>query len=77
VLTRLEGGYTQDLDVPATQIEKERKEGQEKLVRLSTNSDQIFINSGHNMELEAPDDVTAAIRRMVEAVRQGRPIGKK
>jgi pimeloyl-ACP methyl ester carboxylesterase len=77
VLTRFEGGYTQDLDVPATQIEKERKEGQEKLVRLSTNSDQIFINSGHNMELEAPEDVTAAIRRMVEAVRQGRPIGKK
>jgi pimeloyl-ACP methyl ester carboxylesterase len=77
VLTRLEGGYTQDLDVPAAQMEQERKEGQEKLARLSSNSEQIFVNSGHNMELEAPEDVTAVIRRMVEAVRQGRPIGKK
>jgi hypothetical protein len=29
------------------------------------------------MELEAPDDVTAAIRSVVEAIRQGRPVGKK
>jgi pimeloyl-ACP methyl ester carboxylesterase len=77
VLTRLEGGYTKDVDVPAAQMEKERKDGQERLARLSTNSEQIFVNSGHNMELEAPEDVTAVIRRMVEAIRQGRPIGKK
>jgi hypothetical protein len=51
VLTRAEGGYS-DLDVPAWQLEKERKEGQAKLAHLSTNSRQIIIRSGHNMELE-------------------------
>jgi pimeloyl-ACP methyl ester carboxylesterase len=76
VLTRVKGGYTEDLDVTAAQMEQERKEGQEKLVRLSTNSEQILVNSGHNMELEAPEDVTAAIRRMVDVVRQGRAISR-
>ena len=77
VLTRVEGGYSEDLDVTAAQMEQERKDGQERLARLSTDSEQIFVHSGHNMELEAPDDVTAAIRSMVEAIRQGRPVGKK
>jgi hypothetical protein len=58
-------------------MEQERKDGQERLARLSTDSEQIFVHSGHNMELEAPEDVAAAIHRMVEAVRQGRPIRKK
>jgi pimeloyl-ACP methyl ester carboxylesterase len=74
VLTRLEGGYSEDLDVPAAQMEQERKDGQEKLAQISSSSEQIFVNSGHNMELEDPVDVTAAIRRMVVAIRRGRPI---
>lgn len=70
VLTRAEGGYKDgDYDVPAAQLEKERKEGQAKLALLSTNSRQVMVRSGHNMELEAPDDVTAAVREAVEAVR--------
>lgn len=69
VLTRAEGGYDNDLDVPAAQLEKERKEGQAKLAHFSTNSKQIVVYAGHNMELEKPDDVTAAIRQVVEAVR--------
>jgi len=69
VLSRADGGYTEDLDVPAAQMEKERKEGQEKLFQLSTNSRQFIIRSGHNMELEAPDDVSSAIRRVVDAIR--------
>ncbi len=77
VLTRAEGGYSEDLDVTAAQMEQERKDGHERLARLSTDSEQIFVHSGHNMELEAPEDVAAAIHRMVEAVRQGRPIRKK
>jgi hypothetical protein len=68
VLTRAEGGYDNNQDVPAAQMETERKEGQAKLVQLSTNSKQIIVHSGHNMDLEAPDDVTAAIRLVVEAV---------
>jgi pimeloyl-ACP methyl ester carboxylesterase len=69
VLSRAEGGYTEDLDVPAAQMEQERKEGQVKLFRLSTNSRQFILRSGHNMELEAPEDVSGAIRRVVDAIR--------
>jgi pimeloyl-ACP methyl ester carboxylesterase len=77
VLTRLEGGYGEDLDVPAAQMEQERKDGQEKLAQISSSSEQIFVNSGHNMELEDPVDVTAAIRRIVGVIRRGRPIPHK
>jgi len=70
VLTRAEGGYNDgDYDIPAAQLEKERKEGQAKLTLLSTNSKQVIVHSGHNMELQAPEDVTAVIREVVEAVR--------
>jgi pimeloyl-ACP methyl ester carboxylesterase len=69
VLTRSEGGYGNDADVPAAQWERERKEGQAKLVALSSNSKQTIVHSGHNMELEAPNDVTRAIRNVVDTVR--------
>jgi len=69
VLTRAEGGYDNNQDVLAVQMEAERKEGQARLVQLSTNGKQIIVHSGHNMDLEAPDDVAAAIRLVVEAVR--------
>ena len=74
VLTRAEGGYGDDLDVPAAQIEQERKDGQAKLAQLSTNSRQVFIRTGHNMEVEAPAAVTTAIHEVVEAVRRQRPL---
>jgi len=70
VLVRAEGGYSDsDYDIPAAQLERERKEGQAKLALLSTNNREVFVHSGHNMQLEAPDDVTAAIRNVVEAAR--------
>jgi pimeloyl-ACP methyl ester carboxylesterase len=69
VLSRAEGGYDDSLDVPGAQMEKERKEGQAKLAQLSRNSKQIIVHSGHNMEFEAPEEVSAAIRQMVEVVR--------
>ena len=76
VLTRAEGGYSDgEYDIPAAQLEKERKEGQAKLVLLSSNSKQVIVHSGHNMDLEAPDDVTAAIREVVEAVRRHDKLG--
>ena len=70
VLTRAEGGYGNDQDVPAAQMEKERKDGQAMLVKLSSNRKQVIVKSGHNMDLEAPEEVTAAIRTVVEAVRK-------
>jgi len=71
VLTRAEGGYGDDQDVSGAQMEKERKEGQAMLVKLSTNSKQVIVKSGHNMDLEAPEEVSTAIRTVVEAVRKG------
>jgi len=70
VLTRAEGGYHRDQDVSAVQLEKERMEGQAMLVTLSTSGKQVIVKSGHNMELEAPREVAAAIRTVVEAVRK-------
>ncbi len=43
VLSRAHGGYGDDLDIPAAQMESERLESQHKLALLSTNSKQIFI----------------------------------
>jgi len=72
VLTRAEGGYKDgQADIPAAQLERERKEGQAKLALLSTNSRQVIVHSGHNMELEAPEEVSKAIREVVRAVRRG------
>jgi pimeloyl-ACP methyl ester carboxylesterase len=70
VLSRADGGYKEgDADVPAEQLEQERKDGQLKLVSLSSNSKQVIVQSGHNVNLEAPDAVTTAIRDVLEAVR--------
>ncbi|MBV8865648.1 MAG: hypothetical protein JO210_09675, partial [Acidobacteriaceae bacterium] len=70
VLSRADGGYKDgDSDIPAAQLEKERKEGQAKLVLLSSNGKQVIVHSGHNMNLEAPEDVSNAIREVVSAVR--------
>lgn len=80
VLTRTKGGYGDNLDVPADRLERERKEGQAALARLSTNSRQIILPCGHNMHLEAPNEVAKAIREVVEAVRRCgklRPGGKE
>ena len=74
VLTRAEGGYDDSQDVPAAQQENDRKGGQAKLALLSTNSRQVIVPSGHNMELEAPDEVTGAIRQVIEAVRGHRKL---
>ena len=70
VLTRAEGGFGNNLDVPAAQLENERKEGQAKLAQLSHNSRQIMVRGGHNMELESPEAVSSAIHAVVEAVRR-------
>jgi hypothetical protein len=65
VLTGAEGGYDNDQDVPAAQLENERKDGQAKLAQLSSRGSRF---SGHNMELEAPDEVAIATRNVVDAV---------
>ena len=75
VLTRDNGGFQNGKsDVRAAQMEQERKQGQAKLALLSINSRQIRIQSGHNMELEAPDEVVAAIREVLHAIQQHRKL---
>lgn len=75
VLTRAEGGYRDgDYEISAQQLESARKEGQSRLAKLSDNSRQIMVSSGHNMELESPDEVVSAILRVVNAVRHKQKI---
>ena len=70
LLSRAQGGYKDgDSDIPAAQLEKERKEGQAKLVLLSSDGEQVIVHSGHNMNLEAPAEVSSAIHEVVDAVR--------
>ena len=69
-LTRAEGGY-EDSDVPAAQLERERKARPGDARQVSSNSRQVVLKSGHNMNLEAPEDVTRAVREVVEAARRG------
>ena len=46
------------------------QEWQTELLQLSSNSQQLFAESGHNIHFEKPDVAVAAILQMVEQVRQ-------
>jgi hypothetical protein len=70
VLTRAEGGYGDNLDRPAAELERTRLEAQRALATLSTAGKQRVVTCGHNMHLEAPDVVVAAIREVVAEVRR-------
>jgi pimeloyl-ACP methyl ester carboxylesterase len=47
------------------------QERQTELLQLSSNSLQLFADSGHNIHFEKPDAAVAAIVQMVEQIRQG------
>jgi len=67
VLTRGHGGYGGRAD--STELETERLLQQAELAKLSTNSKHIIdYNSGHNIHLEDPATVIAAIREVYDAV---------
>jgi pimeloyl-ACP methyl ester carboxylesterase len=70
VLTRKEGGYGNNLNVPAAEMEAERLQTQSQLTLLSSNGRQVIIDSGHNMNLEVPNIVAAAISDVVVLCRQ-------
>jgi pimeloyl-ACP methyl ester carboxylesterase len=46
------------------------QEWQAELLQLSPNSQQLFAESGHNIEIEQPEAAVAAIVKMVELVRE-------
>ena len=67
VLTRGRDEYPPDV---AAVLSREHKEQQASLARLSNSGEQIVVpNSGHHIQLDAPDAVTAAIRKVVNATR--------
>ncbi|HYK46652.1 MAG TPA: alpha/beta hydrolase [Parafilimonas sp.] len=66
VLTRGEGGFDGRSD--SLQLENERLHAQHELTHLSTNSKQIIdMHSGHNIHVEDPAVVTAAINEVFTA----------
>jgi len=69
-LMRAEGGYSNDLDVSAAQLETERKQAHAHLAALSTRGKLQVVHSGHNMQVEAPVTVSEAIRTVVVAARK-------
>jgi pimeloyl-ACP methyl ester carboxylesterase len=70
VLTRAQGGFRNDLDIPAVQQEAERKQNQSRLAALSKNSEQRMVAGGEDMQVEAPDAVVQAIQDVLIAARK-------
>lgn len=63
VLTRGKGGFDGRAD--SLQLEKERLQAQDQLAKLSSNSKHIIdTNSGHNIHVEDPATVIAAIKEV-------------
>ena len=76
VLTRAHGGF-KDLDITAVQQEVERKRAQAQFVSLSTRGEQRIIESGEDMQVEAPDAVASAIQDVVKIARGSAPVQRK
>jgi pimeloyl-ACP methyl ester carboxylesterase len=70
VLTRRHGGYRDIAGVAASELERERLESQAALAHLSSAGRQALVESGHDMQTEAPDTVSQAIEDVVAAVRK-------
>jgi pimeloyl-ACP methyl ester carboxylesterase len=72
VLTRAEG-YRTNLNVPAAELEEERKRLQAQLTRLSSHGSQVIVQGGHNMHLENPDAVV--VQYAAFSIRSSKPPG--
>lgn len=69
VLTRAEGGFGDDLDVPAAVLEAERLDRQARLARLSSCGVQRMVTAGHDLQTDAPAVVARAVDDLVAAYR--------
>jgi pimeloyl-ACP methyl ester carboxylesterase len=69
-LMRAEGGYGNDLDVSAAQLETERTQAHAHLAALSTRGKLQVVHSGHNMQVEAPATVSQAIQDVIAVIRK-------
>jgi hypothetical protein len=72
VLTRARGGYEDGPGYTAREIEEERLAAQRGLAALSSLGRYLLVDSGHDMQTEAPDAVSEAIESVVATVRKAR-----
>ncbi|MGC4091750.1 MAG: alpha/beta hydrolase [Polyangiaceae bacterium] len=60
------------------QLEAARRSMQSELPRLSSNSVHVVVaDAGHNIHVDQPDVVVAAINEVVDSVRQRRPLRRQ
>ncbi|HXI21075.1 MAG TPA: alpha/beta hydrolase [Gemmatimonadales bacterium] len=77
VLARTSGGYADGMDISADSLERERRALQSDLAALSRRGVLRYApHSGHNIHLEDPAFVIAAIRDVVAAVRKSHHAGR-
>lgn len=69
VLARRNGGFGEGHGIPAAQLETERKLEQANLAALSRRGELRFVEGGHEIQLEAPDEVARAVSDLVHAAR--------
>jgi pimeloyl-ACP methyl ester carboxylesterase len=67
VLAREHGGYADGADLSAAELEKQRRREQADLAALSSRGELRFVASGHEIEIDAPEVVIEAVRKMVKA----------
>ena len=65
VLAREKGGFDEGHGMSAAALETERRQEQGALAALSSRGKLSYVNSGHEMELEAPDVIVDAVDQMV------------
>jgi pimeloyl-ACP methyl ester carboxylesterase len=65
VLAREKGGFGEGHDISAAELEKQRRQEMADLASLSTAGKLSYVDSGHEMELEAPNVIVNAVREMV------------
>ncbi len=65
VLAREKGGYGEGHDLSAAELERQRRQEHADLAALSSRAKLSFVDSGHEIELEAPDAVISAVHEMV------------
>ena len=69
VLARADGAYPDNLDKPAAELERARLAGQRALATLSTQGSLRLLQAGHDLHVDATNDVVQAIQQVVKAVR--------
>ncbi len=73
VLARKEGGYPANLGHPAADLESDRLASQRALAAWSRQGRLQLVAAGHELHLEAPDVVAAAIEEVARAASTHKP----